>query len=407
MSIERNDDLLVNAGDTAKDPAAKSGRWVSVLVIYACTLLTVLISGYLLSTSAWEILRDMLSIFVVDTVFILILTYKEEHLFAYVWKQGCFLVPLAAACLHILAGMQMELYHVWMVGSLLIAVLVEIRVGVWSHLVLTVLYCLLRGSVTPQFVFYFALGAVLCLACGGMEKIGQMLQVLVIGLCMNVVLLLAFCEFDFHLFLEWDTLYSMISVVYCVGISYIIRRLLANRLKTPSPEEDAAFIEEILDSGFPLLQELQGFSKNLYMHSVDVSELSYMAAKEIGADALVAKAAGMYHEIGRIFGKDYIAQGVTMAQENHFPEPVIQGIRQHNVKYEMPSSAEAAIVMLSDSVVSTIEYLESVNKVGSLTPEEIVDNVFTNRFEKGALDESGLTLGDYHRLRVFYSENAF
>lgn len=407
MSIERKDDLSVNVEDTTKSPAANSRKWMCGLVIYASTLLTALVCGYLVSTTAGEILRDMLSIFVLDTVFILILTHREENLFSYIWKRGCFLIPLVVACLHILAGMQMELYHVWMVGSLLIAVLVEIRIGVWSHLVLTVLYCLLRGSVTPQFVFYFALGAVLCLACGGMERIGQMLQVLIIGLCMNVVLLLAFCEFDFHLFLEWDTLYSMISVVYCVGISYIVKRLLANKLEEPASEGDTQLLEKIVDSEFPLLQELQGFSKNLYMHSVDVSELSYMAAKEIGADALVAKAAGMYHEIGRIFGKDYVKQGVIMAQENQFPESVIQGIRQANVKYETPTSAEAAIVMLSDSVVSTIEYLESVNKVNSLTPEEIVDNVFSNRFEKGVLDESGLTVGDYHKLRVFYSKNAF
>lgn len=407
MSIENKEDLAVNAMETVKDPESNSGKWICALAIYGSTLLTVLVCGYLLSTSAGEILRDMLSIFVVDTVFILILTHKEEQLFSYMRVRGLFLVPLVVSCVHILVGMETELYHVWMVGSLLVAVLVEIRVGVWTHLVLTVLYCLLRGCVTPQFVFYFALGAVMCLACAGMETIGQMLQVLVIGLCMNVVLLLAFCEFDFRLFLEWDTLYSMISVVYCVGVSFIVRRLLAQGENSSAAQKDVLSIEDILDSEFPLLQELQGFSKNLYMHCVDVSELSYMAAKDIGADAQVAKAAGMYHEIGRIFGSDYIEQGVEMAQANHFPESVIQGIRQHNIKYEMPSSVEAAIVMLSDSVVSTIEYLESVHKVKTLTPEEIVDNVFTNRFDKGALDESGLTVGEYQKLRAFYSENAF
>ena len=68
---------------------------------------------------------------------------------------------------------------------------------------------------------------------------------------------------------------------------------------------------------------------------------------------------------------------------------------------------EAAIVMLTDSIISTLEYLESMGKQGSIPSDKLVRNILENRLSKGSLDDCALTVTDYQKLMTFYTQNAF
>lgn len=58
--------------------------------------------------------------------------------------------------------------------------------------------------------------------------------------------------------------------------------------------------KEILNEDCELMSELKSFSERLYIHSVAVGRMSEGVAKKMGYDSALAKAGGMYHEIGRM-----------------------------------------------------------------------------------------------------------
>lgn len=157
----------------------------------------------------------------------------------------------------------------------------------------------------------------------------------------------------------------------------------------------------LCDLNNTLLQKLKNHSESLFDHSVRISELSEKAARAIGADALLAKVGGLYHEIGKINGKNYIDEGLKIAEEYAFPAELRAIIKEHNIKYDKPGSVEAAIVMLADSVVSTVEYIEK-NNDHRFTNQKIIDNIFQLRLDKGTFDASKLSLMDFKALKEFF-----
>ena len=161
--------------------------------------------------------------------------------------------------------------------------------------------------------------------------------------------------------------------------------------------------EILCDIENDLLKQLKQYSESLYEHALHIGDLSKRAAREIGADEVLAMAGGLYHEIGKIRGKNYIEEGVNLAKEYSFPKELELIIKQHNINHDKPSFVEAAIVMLSDSVVSTIEYIGS-NEDQKFSSNKIIENIFQLRMEKGTFDASSLSLKDYKILKEFYQK---
>lgn len=152
-----------------------------------------------------------------------------------------------------------------------------------------------------------------------------------------------------------------------------------------------------------LLQRLKEFSLSLHAHALHIADLSCRAAKEIGADEQLAMAGGLYHEIGKIKGKNYIEEGLQIAEDYAFPKELKAILKEHNIKYEKPSSVEAAIVMLTDNVVSTIDYISKTDD-HKFTSDKIIDNIFQMRMEKGAFDKINLSLREFKQLKEFFSK---
>ena len=157
------------------------------------------------------------------------------------------------------------------------------------------------------------------------------------------------------------------------------------------------------DENNELLLQLKEKSASLYAHALRIGDLSSRAARAIQADEILAKAGGLYHEIGKIKEGNYIEQGLMIAEEYNFPEKLKTILKQHNIKYEKPTSVEAAIVMLSDNVVSTIEYIEKTEDY-KYSRNKIIENIFQMRMEKGTFDESRLSVKDYKVLKEFYQK---
>ena len=146
---------------------------------------------------------------------------------------------------------------------------------------------------------------------------------------------------------------------------------------------------------------MKNYSENLYKHCKLIGDLSVRAANYIDADEDLARAGGYYHEVGKIIGKNYIEEGLKLAEEYSFPEKLKEIIKQHNIKYDKPTFIEAAIVMISDNVATTIEYIDKTGDQ-KFTSDKIIDNIFRIRMDKGTFDESGLSVRDFKLLKEFY-----
>ena len=138
------------------------------------------------------------------------------------------------------------------------------------------------------------------------------------------------------------------------------------------------------------------------------SRLSGLAARELGCNEALAAVGGMFHEAGRMISPDnYMEGNAVLAEQYGFPEDLAAVIRQHNTGSEIPKSPEAAVVMLSDCIVSTSEYLRKNGKRGAISDDQLVMSIFTNRINKGGLDEAGLTDAQLDTLKAFYVAHAF
>lgn len=180
-----------------------------------------------------------------------------------------------------------------------------------------------------------------------------------------------------------------------------------NKRQEPEASVESFDMMAYLQDDYPLILQLKE-EDTLYQHSYEISRLSGLAARELGCNEALAAVGGMFHEAGRIISPDnYMEGNAVLAEQYGFPEDLAAVIRQHNTGSEIPKSPEAAVVMLSDCIVSTSEYLRKNGKRGAISDDQLVMSIFTNRINKGGLDEAGLTDAQLDTLKAFYVAHAF
>ena len=180
-----------------------------------------------------------------------------------------------------------------------------------------------------------------------------------------------------------------------------------NKRQEPEASVESFDMMAYLQDDYPLILQLKE-ENILYQHSYEISRLSGLAARELGCNEALAAVGGMFHEAGRMLSPDnYMEGNAVLAEQYGFPEDLAAVIRQHNTGSEIPKSPEAAVVMLSDCIVSTSEYLRKNGKRGAISDDQLVMSIFTNRINKGGLDEAGLTDAQLDTLKAFYVAHAF
>jgi putative nucleotidyltransferase with HDIG domain len=114
---------------------------------------------------------------------------------------------------------------------------------------------------------------------------------------------------------------------------------------------------ELSNQNLPLLRTLALEAPGSYQHSLMLGHLAEAAAEAIGADSLLARVSGYYHDIGKTKMPDYfienqpkgfnrhdrlepsmsaliiaahVKEGVEMARKARLPEPIVTAIREHH-----------------------------------------------------------------------------
>ena len=244
--------------------------------------------------------------------------------------------------------------------------------------------------------------------------------------------------------MEVDVLYSFLnffgSSVIALGVIFLLSYIF----------NEATIIRllELSDTNNYLLRQLLLKAPGTYQHSMNVASIASTAASAIGADALLVRVGGYYHDIGKMLHPYYFTEnqinipnllkqispnlsksviinhvkdGVQLAKKYRLPEEVIDFIRTHHgtsiVSYfyhmakqsnpdvreedfrypgPLPRTKEQAILMLSDAIEAAL-HSEDIASAGKI--EEIVEGIIKNRIADGQLSESELTLRDLRDLK--------
>lgn len=201
---------------------------------------------------------------------------------------------------------------------------------------------------------------------------------------------------------------------------------------------------ELSDSNAPVLKNMLAKAPGTYIHSMNVANLAEMACQEIGANTLLARVGGLYHDIGKVDQSEYFIEnqtdvnkhddmkpslsaavlkahvkiGIEKGHDLNLPKDVIEIIAQHHATSTMkyfydramkekgntkvnrddfsysgpnPQTREAAVVMLAD----TIEAATRTLKKPSLAKlEKYVWELIMDKFINGELNDCSLTFKD-------------
>ncbi|MGB9598275.1 MAG: ribonuclease Y [Minisyncoccales bacterium] len=148
--------------------------------------------------------------------------------------------------------------------------------------------------------------------------------------------------------------------------------------------ENVAFEMKLVDLPKELIKLLgklkfrTSYGQNALLHSMEVAYLAEALAQEIGADALVAKKAGLFHDIGKISEDtegSHIEAGIKILEKYNVEKEVILAMRSHHEDYPA-LSLEAIIVKTADQISGarpgarkdTVEdYLKRIGELEKLT----------------------------------------
>jgi putative nucleotidyltransferase with HDIG domain len=209
---------------------------------------------------------------------------------------------------------------------------------------------------------------------------------------------------------------------------------------------------ELAHPSQPVFRRLLTEAPGTYHHSVVVANLAERAAAAIGADTLLVRIGGYYHDIGKL-GRPYafvenqlngenihdqldpytsariilghVTDGLQLAAKHGIPTRVRDIIAQHHgtmlVQYfhrracenagapvaeapfryagPRPQSREAAIIMLADGVEAAVR---ASRDHSAEAIARVVEGIFQERIAGGQLDECDLTLADLQRVKAAF-----
>ena len=249
---------------------------------------------------------------------------------------------------------------------------------------------------------------------------------------------------------SWSTLPFDLTVAFLGGIGAgIITAGMAPVVEMVFHYTTDITLLELANLDRPILRRLMLEAPGTYHHSMVVGSLVEAAASEIGANPILAKVCGYYHDIGKLkqplyfienqsYGRNrhdklapsmsaliliaHVKNGVEIAREHKLGQVIIDTTQQHHgtslisyfyekakaIKGEdavniddfrypgpRPQTREAGLVMLADVVEAASRTLENP------TPSRIqglVQNLINKIFSDGQLDYCELTLKDLHRI---------
>lgn len=342
----------------------------------------------------------------VFAIFVFALMRNENKVFSH--RISIMYVGLIVSGVLLLLSVFFDVYHLWFAGFMLISAIYGITIGFSGMAMYMCIYGICYDTSVEEIVFYLLLGIILCYLISffpfGQKEVKYVniyFYMLVIAVCSHVTLYMITNHLDISLLLQVKFLLMLLYTVLLVSVIYFSLYIINNQsAKEDITENDYA---AIIKPAFPLLKRLKDEKESVYKHSLLIGKISSKAAALIGADDMLAAAGGIYHDIGKLIdNNEYIEHGVRLANEYEFDDRLINIIESHSLKNAMPKSKEAVIVYFADYILSTINYMRYVRKDNSVSNESIVESIFADALRNGKIDEAGLSITEYNKLKKYY-----
>lgn len=154
-----------------------------------------------------------------------------------------------------------------------------------------------------------------------------------------------------QLILGTELMPVLVAVAWTFGSALISTLLVAGSLSLWEIVFDVATparLSELGNANQPLLRELMTEAPGTYQHSVLVGSLAEAAAERVGADALLARVASYYHDVGKLRRPQYFKENQKNGENIHDTLPPLesaQAIIAHQkdgvallTKYKLPSA---------------------------------------------------------------------
>jgi len=378
-------------------------------------------------------LDNRLMAFLMGTALILLLTIKGAALVSLYLVPVAFATALTALFLDFETALSLNLF-------------LAIAVGVQSGI---------SGAIGPTIVA-FAGGLVGILETRDINRMSDLTSIgISVGL-VNAVLVFAFrfpaLTTPFIVNLDWPNywwavLNGLASALFIAAAVPTAERI--TQITSPIG------LMELLNPSHPLMERLRSETPGTYHHSQNIASLGESAARAIGADPLLTKVGGYYHDIGKMVRPDFfienqagdsnphddltpsmskivltshIKQGLNLGKRYGLREDVLSFIPSHHgtslIKYfylkalregreevnfpesdfryegKLPRSKETSIIALADPVEAASHTLEDAGQ----KLEEMVEEQVDSKIEDGQLDHSPLTLDDIAAIKEAFIE---
>jgi len=332
-----------------------------------------------------------------------------------------------------------------LLAVLMVSVLFDYKVGLIINLILTILISvMIKGNI--QFIYMSIISGTLSafIVTNISQRSRLSLAGFAIGAMNSVIILCTGLLYknsidDILINVGIVFLNGVVSTILAIGLLPLLEVLFG--VITPLK------LLELANPNQPLIKRLLLEAPGTYHHSLMVGNMAEIAIESIGGDALLARVGAYYHDIGKLvrpyFFKEnqmsdnphdkmkanlstlvitsHVTDGVRLAEEYKLPQAIKDIIRQHhgttlvayfyhkalNVEKEKdvdpdnfrypgpkPSSREAAVVMLADSVEAAVRSMQDKSK-GKI--EALVRKIIKDKLDDGQLDMCDLTLKDLEK----------
>jgi putative nucleotidyltransferase with HDIG domain len=210
-------------------------------------------------------------------------------------------------------------------------------------------------------------------------------------------------------------------------------------------------LSELADRNHPALRYLEDNALGTFNHSLVVGTLADRAANKIGANSQLARAMAYYHDLGKTMNptmfvenqigstnphdtlsptestniiQSHVVDGIKLAKKFKIPEIVYQGILEHhgdavlrffyekektvnpNVSKEdfrhlgkKPSSKEAAILMLADSLEAACRAIFMSEDADEEKIKNVIEEIFNEKISDGQLNNAPITFKELEIIR--------
>ncbi|MFB6291295.1 MAG: HDIG domain-containing metalloprotein [Candidatus Bipolaricaulia bacterium] len=376
---------------------------------------------------------NRLMVFLMGTTLILLLTIKGAALVSLYLVPVAFATALTTLFIGFETGLSINLF---------LAIAVAVQPGT-------------SGSIGPVIVA-FAGGLVGILETRDITRMSDLTSIgISVGL-INAVLVFAFrfptLRSPFIVNLDWPNYWWAALNGFASALFIAAAVPTAERItQTTSP----IGLMELLNPSHPLMERLRLETPGTYHHSQNIASLGESAARAIGADPLLTKVGGYYHDIGKMVRPDFfienqsrnsnphddltpsmskivltshIKQGINLGERYGLRKDVLSFIPSHHgtslIKYfylkalregkeeedfpegdfryegELPRTKETTIIALADPVEAASHTLDDVGQ----GLEEMVEEQIDSKIADGQLDHSPLTLDEIAAIKKAFVE---